>query len=185
MGLATRRRWSLLALAILAAGCQARPPAGPAPAPPEVTVSRPIRRALVDYWDFTGRLAAVEEVEVRARVRGFLQKVHFREGAEVKAGELLYEIDPRTFRADVAKGEAEVRRQRAQLQLAAAEATRSELLRARGAVSQEELQERLATRETSRAAVQSAEAALEAARLELEFTQIRSPIDGRVSRTRV
>src|SRR5207253_8972690 len=97
-----------LAAALAAAGC--RKPAPPAPPPPQVTVSQPVRRAVTEYHEYSGRLDAVESVEIRARVRGFLQKIHFQEGTEVTNGTLLYEIDPRTFRPTVDCSEADVGR---------------------------------------------------------------------------
>lgn len=141
---------------------------------------------ITDYGEFTGRIDAVETVEVRVRVKGFLQKIHFKEGTEVKKGTLLYEIDPSIYQAEVAKAEAALKQQEAQLQLAITEVTRVEALRGTvGAVSEEIYFQRVATREAARAAVQQAQAALQSARLELSYTKIYSPIDGRISKTLV
>jgi multidrug efflux system membrane fusion protein len=174
----------LLLLPILLAGCKApAQTAAPPLPPPQVTVTQPVHREVTDYREFTGRTEAVEVAQVRARVRGFLQKVHFQEGAEVKQGDVLYEIDPRTFQADLERTQAEANRQETQLQLATAEAERA---RAAGrAVSEEDLQQRIAAREAARAAVRQAQAAVESARLELSFTKIYAPISGRISRTLV
>lgn len=177
------RRLCWLALAL--AGCRGPGVPPPAPSPPLVTVSRPLQEEVTDYRHFTGRMEAVETAEVRARVRGFLQAVHFREGTEVRKGEILYEIDPRTFQAELERAQAEVKRLEPQFQLAATEAERAERLRGTGAVSQEEYVQRVTAREAGRAALQQARAAAESARLELEFTTVRAPIDGRIGRTLV
>ncbi|MFL5329765.1 MAG: efflux RND transporter periplasmic adaptor subunit [Gemmataceae bacterium] len=174
--------WCACILAI--SGCQRPAPAPPA-SPPSVTVQRPVSRPVTNYLEFTGRIEAVETVEIRARVRGFLQKVHFREGVEVKSGDLLYEIDPRDYQANVARAEADLQRQRAQLQLAESEVRRANQMLASNATSREEQEQRVAARDTAQATVRQSEAALQSARIELGYTTIRSPIDGRVSRTRV
>lgn len=176
---------AVLLVFLVAAGCHTRP-AAPAPAvPPKVTVSRPVQRKIADTRDFTGRIEAVETADIRARVRGFLQKVHFKEGVEVKQGDLLYEIDPRTFQADVERAQAEAEKLEAQLRLSTSEAERATRLRGTQAVSQEEYTQRVAARDTARAALAQSKAALESARLELSFTQIRAPIAGRIGRTLV
>lgn len=166
------------------AGCQPNtPPAKPPP--PKVTVRRPIEKDVVEYREYTGQLEAVERVEIRARVRGFLQKINFKEGTEVKAETVLYEIDPETFQAEVARAQAELERQEAQLKLAIREADRAGELRGSRAISPEEYQQRVATREATRGAMHQAQAALKSAQLELGYAQIRAPIDGRTSRTLV
>src|SRR5436190_634068 len=123
-------------VALAAAGCRKPPP--PAPPPPQVTVSLPSRRTVTDYREYSGRLDAVEAVEIRARVRGFLEKIHFQEGTEVAKGALLYEIDPSTFQATLESAEADVRRLEATLRQATSEAERVSRLRNTGAVSEEE-----------------------------------------------
>jgi RND family efflux transporter MFP subunit len=122
---------------------------------------------------------------VRARVQGYLDKIHFKEGTEVKKGELLYEIDPRTFEADVQKAKADLARQQAQETLAVAQLDRADRLRGTSALSPEDYQQLVAAREQARAAVQQARAALRSAELQLGFTKIRAPISGRISRTLV
>jgi RND family efflux transporter MFP subunit len=179
-------RICLAVLPVLAlAGCQLQTPQPPPPPPPQVTVSRPVAREVPEYREYTGRLEAVETVEVRARVRGFLQKIHFQEGVEVKRGTLLYEIDPREFQTEVARAEAEVNRLAAQLRTAESEARRAEELRQTGAISTEEYIRLTATRDAMRAQLAQARAALENAKLTLSFTRITAPIDGRVGRTQV
>lgn len=172
-------------LLIVLGGCRREEPELPAPPPPAVTVSRPVQMEVIDYRYFPGRIEAVEMVEIRARVRGFLQAIHFEDGAEVNQGELLYEIDPRTLRAEVERAEAEVIRLQAQLQLATSEAQRAERLRQSRAMSEEEYEQRVTARETARAGLREAQAALAAARVELSFTDIYAPISGRIGRTLV
>src|SRR3954469_9241556 len=98
-------RFVLLGLCLGLAGCVREPSAAPEAAPAPVTVSRPVERDVTDYADFTGRTASVDSVEVRARVWGYLDKVNFKEGALVKKGDVLFEIDPRTYRAALAQAE--------------------------------------------------------------------------------
>lgn len=176
---------TLLAPALLAlAGCKPPPPPQQAaPPPPAVTVSRPVTREMPEYREYTGRLDTVETVEIRARIRGFLRSIHFREGVEVRKGELLYEIDPSEFQADVTKAEAEVKRLQAQLRLADSEAQRATELHGTSAISTEEYTQKVVTRDTTQAQLLQAQAALRSAKLTLGYTEIRAPIDGRVSRT--
>lgn len=173
-----------LSALLLAAGCHrtAPPPQQP---PPQVTVTRPVQRDLADTWEFLGQLEAVERTDIRARVRGFLQKIAFKEGVEVKAGDLLYEIEPDTYQADVERARADVERAQAQLTLATAEAERGRVLSNRNAISPEEYQTRVANRDTARAALDQARAGLRNAEIQLGYARIHSPIDGRVGRTLV
>lgn len=187
MGRLTRAFVVLLGAAplVLAAGCRSSTPAAVEVPPPEVSVTQPIKRALAEHRDFTGRAEAVESVDVRARVKGYLSKISFREGTPVKRSDLLYEIDPRTFQADLDRTLAEVARLEALVKLAAAEADRAQRLRVSGAMSEEELVQRVTARNGAQASLQQARAAAESARLELSFTRITAPIDGRIGRTLV
>lgn len=148
------------------------------------TVSQPIMREVTDYRIFTGTTAAVESVDVQARVTGYLVKLPFAEGTAVKAGELIAEIDPRPYQAkfDAAKGEVAL--YQAQLNLAQKEYDRAKAIQAEnaGAISQQDVDIRQAKVEEASAAIQSAKANLEQYQLDLEFTKVKSPIDGRVSR---
>jgi RND family efflux transporter MFP subunit len=164
-------------------GCAHPPPQAPGMAPPEVTVSHPLRREVRDYEEYTGRTAAVDSLEVRAQVTGFLEKIHFKEGAEVKKGEVLYRIDPRTYRATLNQAEAQLRLQQAQLKYQEAVYQRDLRLLENHAISEEEVEKDRAARDTARASVNAARAAVEQARLNLGFTRIQSPITGRVGRT--
>jgi len=153
--------------------------------PPPVTVQQPIQRSLTRYLYFTGRIEAPERVEIRARVKGFLKSIAFNEGAEVKKGELLYEIDPREFEAALAQANANEQQQQALLRRAREEEQRGEALMSSRAISPEEYRQRATALEAARAAVEQAKAGVEAAKLPLGFTTIRAPIDGRVGRTLV
>jgi RND family efflux transporter MFP subunit len=153
--------------------------------PPQVTVRQPVEREVTDYAEATGRTEAKETYEVRVRVKGFLQSIKFCEGALVKKGDLLYEIDPRTFEADLASAEAEVARMEAQLKMARSEADRAEQMRKNRAISEEEYTQKVAAHDTAAAGVQKAKAAARSTKLELEFTRIVSPIDGMIGRTLV
>ena len=176
---------SAIVLSMLSvAGCQqasSQPP--PAPPPAQVTVALPIAAPVTDFREFTGVTEAVESVDIRARVQGFLQEIHFTEGTEVQQGDLLYTIDPRTYQAEVDRAAAEVQRLQAQLALAESEERRSAKLRQTSAVTEEEYAQRVGARQQAQASVLEAQATLDLARLSLSFTQIRAPISGRVGRT--
>ncbi len=140
----------------------------------------------VNEWDeFTGRLEAVEFVEIRPRVSGYITEIRFNAGAIVKKGDLLYVIDPRPYQADFDRAAAEVERMDAQLKLAQIELNRAKELRDKNTISASEFDQKAATYQGSAAAKSSAEAAKNSAALNLEFTQIKSPIDGRVSDARI
>jgi len=140
----------------------------------------------VNEWDeFTGRLDPVESVEIRPRVSGYITEIHFEAGAIVKKGDLLYVIDPRPYQADFDRAAAEVDRMDAQLKLAEIELNRAKELRGKATISASEFDQKAATFQGAAAAKSSAEAARNAAALNLEFTQIKSPIDGRVSDQRI
>lgn len=150
-----------------------------------VDVATPLRKSVTNWDEFTGRLDAVEEVEVRARVSGYLESVEFEDGAMVEAGDLLFVIDPRPFRAALAQAKAERTRDQVRLTQARNDLERAKRLFASRAISEEELDTRTQDELAARAAVEAAEAAVEAAALDLEFTQVRAPIAGRIGRRRV
>jgi multidrug efflux system membrane fusion protein len=182
-GLKGLRLFSLV-LPLALVGCTVGEAGNPPPAPPapEVTTAEVAVRDLNDWADFTGRLEAVESVEIRARVGGFVESVHFSEGGRVAAGDLLYQIDPRPFKAEVERLKAERERALAQLKLAESYRDRAERLLARNATSQEELERNAADAAVAAAQLASIGAALEAAELDLSFTRVTAPIAGRVSR---
>ncbi|MBN1240877.1 MAG: efflux RND transporter periplasmic adaptor subunit [Gammaproteobacteria bacterium] len=174
---------SIVAAAVLA-GCEA-PDAAQAPAEPPapaVTTAEVLVRDLADWADFTGRLEAAQMVAVRPRVAGYVESVHFEEGGRVEAGDLLFQIDPRPYQAEVDRLEAERERARAEVEVARSNRERAERLLAENATSREEFERMSADAQVAEAALASIEAALEAAELDLSFTRVTAPIAGRVSR---
>lgn len=164
-----------------ASGCrESTGTAAPAPKPPEVTISQVVQRSVVDQEEFTGRMEAVESVEVRARVRGYLNSVHFKDGQEVKAGDLLFEIDPRTFEAEVKNAEGQKEQWIAKRDKAKADVTRYEGLVPTGAASAQDLDKARAELGEAVAAIASSDATIDRAKLDLEFSKITAPIDGQV-----
>ena len=159
----------------------------PPPAPPlqQVTVAEVPQRAIAEWDEFTGRLEAVDQVEIRPRVAGYITRVTFDEGKEVKKGEVLFEIDPRPYQAELARAEAELERARSAAALAASDVLRAGKLVKAQAISREEYDSRTSAEAQGGATVRAAEAAVETARLNLNWTRVRSPISGRVSNAMV
>ena len=176
-----RRRYAVLCLAAILAACGGGPPPITVP-PPKVTVSKPVARTVVEWDEYTGRLEAVDSVEIRARVSGYLEAVKFIEGAMVKKGDLLFTIDPRPYTAILRRAEADLALSKARLDLADKRLDRANKLVARAAISQEEADTRAAEARQAQASVQAAQAALEAARLDVEYTEVHAPVSGRVGR---
>jgi multidrug efflux system membrane fusion protein len=172
-----------LSLAAITVGRGKEPPA--APPPQAVTVAEVPQREITEWDEFTGRLQAVDQVEIRPRVSGYIKRVTFDEGKEVKKGEILFEIDPRPYQADLARAEAELERARSASSLAKSERERAGTLVAAQAISREEFDSRTSAEAQGGATVRAAEAAVQTARLNLEWTRIRSPIAGRVSNAAV
>ncbi|MGA7117284.1 MAG: efflux RND transporter periplasmic adaptor subunit [Hyphomicrobium sp.] len=172
-------------LAILAAGpgLAADPPAGPPS--PAVTVAKPLAKRVTNWDEYSGRFQAVQMVEVRPRVSGFIDKIHFRDGENVKAGALLFTIDPRPFELALDSARAEVARANAQVELAATEVERARPLVRSGAVTERDFDQRAANLSVARAALQAAQAATKNAELNLEWTKVTAPIDGRISDRKV
>jgi membrane fusion protein, multidrug efflux system len=171
--------WTGLALA----GCRSAAPTPPPP--PEVTVAE-VRAEEVAEWDeYQGEFEAVDAVEVRPRVSGHLIRVPFTEGKEVKKGDVLFEIDPEPYQAAFDQREADLTRARARLELTQRDAKRAEVLAAAQAISREEMDTRLTLVSEARAAVAAAEASLRAAKLDLGYTKVRAPVDGRTGRAEV
>jgi multidrug efflux system membrane fusion protein len=172
----------LLAALAACSNNNAAPPHAGMPPPPDVSVaavvSKPVRQ-----WDaFTGRVAATDSVDVRARVSGYVQRIAFKEGDEVKQGELLFVIDPRPYKAALDNASAQLDRSRAAVRLAQAQDKRAQSLIQSGAISRDDYDKSSATLAQANADVRAGEAALATAKLNLEYTEVRSPIAGRVGR---
>ena len=177
------RSCGLLLAAVLAlSGCGDKPAQQAAPAAPPVTVAQPTKRTVTDWDEFTGRFEAVEEVQVRARVGGFVTSVEFRDGAIVRAGDLLYVIDARPFEATALQADGQLSDARAKAELAKRELDRALTLVQTSAVSESVVDQRRQTLQAAHAAQMQAEGALKAAQLNIEFTHVMAPITGRVSR---
>src|SRR3954447_21747601 len=170
----------VLALALVGCGDKSAPQA--AVAPPSVTIAQPTKRTVTDWDEFTGRFDAVEEVEVRARVGGFVTSVEFRDGAFVKSGDLLYVIDARPFEAVALQADGQLADARAKAELAKRELDRALTLVQTSAVSESIVDQRRQTLQAAHAAEMQAEGALKAAQLNIEFTHVVAPMAGRVSR---
>lgn len=169
----------LLALALT--GCGDKPPPAAAAAPP-VTVAQPVKRTVTDWDEFTGRFEAIEEVQVRARVGGFVTNVEFKDGDMVRAGDLLYIIDPRPFEAVAEQANGQLADARAKAELAKRDLDRGLNLVQTSAVSEQVVDQRRQALQAAHAAETVAEGALKAAQLNIEFTHVLAPISGRVSR---
>lgn len=176
-------------LVALAAGCEKSNAAGEKKATPpvKVEIGTPTEKEVTDFQDFTGRLEAVESVEIRARVSGYLTKIAFDErielGAEVKTGDLLFEIDERPYQNTLQSAEAQLAQAEAKLKTSSAELARTEELFKKNAATQSDLDRDTGAKLLSAAAIESGKAAVAQAKLDLEFTQIKAPISGRISRS--
>ena len=168
----------IVLLAITLSGCGDKAPSQAAAAPPSVTVAQPVKRTVTDWDEFTGRFEAVEEVQVRARVGGFVTSVEFRDGAFVKTGDLLYVIDARPFEAVAEQAEGQLADARAKAELARRELDRALTLNQTQAVSDSIVDQRRQALQAARAAQMQAEGLLKAAHLNIEFTR-RGPDRGR------
>ncbi len=155
--------------------------APPAP-PPTVTVAHPLVQSVVEWDEYTARLSAVQSVEVRARVSGYLQSINFADGAVVSAGNLLFVIDPRPYEAVLARTRADQELAEARLDLARKDLVRAEFLVKSRAISKEEADTRTAAVRQAEASLMGARAAVAAAALDVEFTRVTAPISGRASR---
>ena len=178
------RRGSLLQAVALACvafgGCRSAQTA-PAPPPPAVVVASPLVMRLTEWDEYTGRFEPTDTVDVRARVDGYLDSIHFRDGAIVRAGDLLFVIDPRPYEAVLEGARADVVRAQTRLELATAEFSRGESLFAIRGISQEEYDRRAQARKEAEAALIVARAAERVAALNVEFTRVRAPIGGRIA----
>lgn len=155
------------------------------PPPPKVTVAQPIVQEVIDYLEFTGTTRPFEDVEVRARVAGFLQSMHFTSGTRVEKGALLFEIDPKEYQAELHASQAELTSANAQLKRAQTELNRSETLFKQKAGAEKDVVKWIGERDMARAAVLRAKAQVEKAQLNLGYTKVTAPISGRISRNYV
>ena len=165
---------------LCAAGCKPKSHVAPQQ-PPTVSVIQPVAREVVEWDEYIGRLESPETVEIKARVSGYLDKVHFKEGKEVKKGDLVFTIDPRPYQAEFDHADAEYQRAMSQAELAKNDSERAKRLIATKAISEEDYDTKAKTYAAALAAVRSAKAATDATKLNLEFTEIHAPIDGRAS----
>ena len=175
----------LLAVAAVLLGGGCKPKSIVTTQPPTVSVIQPVARDVVEWDEYIGRLESPETVEVRARVNGYLDKVHFKEGQKVKQGDLLFTIDPRPYQAEFHHAEAEYERMVSQTELAKNDFERAQRLIVTKAISEEDYDTKSKTYTAAQAAMRSAKAAMDLAKLNLEFTEVRSRIDGRTSRALV
>ncbi len=174
-----------LSVSAILAACARNEAADAPPAPPAVTASKVVSKSITEFDEFTGRFEAVERVEIRPRVSGYITATHFQQGHEVKKGDILYIIDPRPYEATLKHAQAELARARTQLTLAQSERERAIKLIEKRAISQEEFDSRSSGSEAASANLAAAEAAVESAALDLSFTQVRAPISGLVGRTEI
>jgi RND family efflux transporter MFP subunit len=166
-------------------GCDNKPVATAAPPAPSVTVARPVQKLITEWDEYTGRFAAVETVEVRARVSGFIDSIHFNEGQMVKRGDLLFIIDRRPYEIAVEQAKADVERAKAKLEVASLDVQRATPLVRSQSLTEREFDTRKAAERDAAGQVGSAEAALKQAELNLEWTEVRAPVTGRISDRRV
>jgi membrane fusion protein (multidrug efflux system) len=169
---------------LVAGACENKPPPAPPP-PPEVYVSDVVQRDVPEYLDLVGQAQGYQDVDIRARVEGFLESVNFQEGSFVKKGALLYQIDPKPLEATLAAAKADVATAQANLEKATNDVNRYTPLVAKQAVSQQELDNARAAKSATTSQLAAANAAVERATLDLSYTKIYSPIDGLIGTTQV
>jgi membrane fusion protein, multidrug efflux system len=172
----------VLLTALVLSACSDSAKQQAAPAPPTVTVAPPTQRTVTDWDEFVGRFEAIQQVQVRARVGGFVDSIHFKDGAMVKTGDLLYVIDPRPYEAIVLQAQGQLSDAKAKQDLAERELSRATELSRTQAVSDSVVDQRRQQLQAAQAAVLQADGVLKRAALDVEFTKVTAPIDGRISR---
>jgi RND family efflux transporter MFP subunit len=177
----------ILALATLVASCgdQQKKKQGGAPPPPKVTVATPVKRTLTDFDEYVGRFAAINSVEVRARVSGYLDSVDFKDGQMVKKGDLLFTIDKRSFQNAVEQARAALMQAKSNLAYTESDLERGQSLVRQKTITEQTFEQRSQAFRNAQASVKGAEAALRQAELDLAFTELRAPINGRIGDRRV
>src|SRR5580704_6838737 len=175
---------ALFAISAVLASCNKQPPP-PAPPPPPVTIAKPVQKDIVEWDVYTGRTDAVESVNITPRVSGYIDNITFKAGDLVNKGDLLFVIDPRPYQAVLDQAQAQQRDAEADQQLQDANFARQERLRQTGVIAKEDFDTALSNKNRAAARVLEARASVESAQLNLTFTQITSPIAGRISREQV
>jgi RND family efflux transporter MFP subunit len=175
----------VLALSLAAAGCNRKTASAAAKGPPEVDVSTPVADTIRDWEVFTGRTQAIQFVDLRARVTGYLDRVSFKEGDDVSEGQELFRLQLKPFQLAVEQARANIAQQQAQLTYNQLEYRRYQTLRAQGAMSPEDVEKTRSNLETTQAALKGAQAALEIAQQNLDWATVRAPFTGRIGRRQV
>ena len=178
-------RLAALSLVLAAAGCSESPQTASAPPPPTVTVAPPTKRNIIDYDEYVGRFVSVDAVEVRARVSGYLDSVHFNDGQLVKQGDLLFTIDKRPFETALDQAKANLTQARANLSYAENDLARGAQLVRDKTITEQTFDQRTQAKRVADASVRAQEAAVRQASLDLEFTELRAPVAGRIGDRRV
>jgi len=173
-----------LAIATLVASCGERQQQGGSP-PPAVTVAKPVKRTVVDYDEYVGRFTAINSVEIRARVSGYLDKVHFKDGQLVKQGDLLFTIDKRPFQNTLDQARANLVQAHSNLSFTESDYTRGQQLVRDKTITDQTFEQRAQAFRNAKASVSANEAAVRQAELDLEFTELRAPVNGRIGDRRV
>lgn len=175
----------LLPLGLAIAGCERSESQAAAPPPPQVTVARPVTKTVVDQDEYVGRFTAVDAIEVRARVSGYLDSIHFKDGQTVKKGDLLFTIDRRPFQIAADQARANLAQAQANLAFAQADLARGQNLLGGNVISQQTYDQRTQATRVAEANVAAQTAAVRQADLDLEFTELRAPVSGRIGDRRV
>jgi RND family efflux transporter MFP subunit len=180
-----RRLSALLVLATLVASCGEQQKQGGGPPPPAVTVAKPIKRTVVDYDEYVGRFAAINSVEIRARVSGYLDKLHFKDGQVVKQGDLLFTIDKRPFQNTLDQARANLVQAQSNVAFTESDYTRGQQLVRDKTITDQTFEQRAQAFRNAKASVSANEAAVRQAELDMEFTELRAPMNGRIGDRRV
>jgi len=175
----------VLAPMLAACGESQSQPQATAPSAPQVTIAKPVSRVVADYDEYVGRFVAVESVEVRARVSGYLDAIHFQDGQFVNKGDLLFIIDRRPFETTLAQAQASLAQAKATLAFAESDLARAQSVAIGSVITQQTFDQRLQAKRSGQAAVAAQEATVRQAELDLEFTELRAPVSGRIGDRRV